>query len=111
MKKLSLVLAFVLFAAGSILAQRTLTGKVTDTSGEPLIGASVLIKGTSTGTVTDLDGNFELSVPGGSQVLVFSFTGSGYRAGEKVPGLCRTGSGWRRAYDGARPERGFLANG
>ena len=75
MKKLSLVLAFVLFAAGSILAQRTLTGKVTDTSGEPLIGASVLIKGTSTGTVTDLDGNFELSVPAGPQVLVFSFTG------------------------------------
>ena len=35
-------------------------GLVTDFSGEPLIGVSILVKGTSNGTVTDLDGKFSL---------------------------------------------------
>lgn len=36
-------------------------GKVVDTKGEPIIGASILIEGTNRGTVTDVDGNFVLS--------------------------------------------------
>ena len=40
-----------------------------------LPGATVLIKGTVDGTVTDIDGNYQLSVPTGETVLVFSFTG------------------------------------
>lgn len=75
MKKLSLVLGLWLFAIGSILAQQTVTGNVTDQSGEPLLGASVLVKGTSSGTVTDLDGNFSIQVPQGSNTLVVSYTG------------------------------------
>ena len=40
-------------------------GQVLDSSGEPVIGATVRVKGSKTGTVTDLDGNFSLSaVPG-----------------------------------------------
>ena len=41
-------------------SNRAFKGKVTDSHGEPLIGATVMIKGTDTGTVTDLDGNFVL---------------------------------------------------
>ncbi|WP_423128570.1 TonB-dependent receptor [Gaoshiqia sp. Z1-71] len=55
--------------------QRSITGKVTDSSGQPLPGVTVLIKGTTMGTVTDLDGNYTLSVPSGNPILVFSFVG------------------------------------
>ena len=75
MKKLSLVLGLWLFAISSILAQQTITGNVTDQSGDPLLGASILVKGTSSGTVTDLDGNFSLQAPEGSTTLVVSYTG------------------------------------
>jgi outer membrane receptor protein involved in Fe transport len=75
MKRLSLVLSLVLFVAGFALAQTTVTGTVTDEAGESLIGASILVKGTTSGTVTDLDGKYSLSVPDGSGVLVFSYTG------------------------------------
>lgn len=37
---------------------KTVTGTVTDVSGEPIIGANIRIKGTTTGTITDIDGNF-----------------------------------------------------
>lgn len=40
---------------------RTISGTVTDKSGEPIIGANVLVKGTSQGIITDLDGNFTLN--------------------------------------------------
>jgi len=49
-------------------------GVVKDTSGEPIIGASVLEKGTTNGIITDLDGNFSLQAKKGS-VLVVSFIG------------------------------------
>lgn len=75
MKKLSLVLTMVLFCLGITMAQRTITGTVTDDSGEALIGASVLVKGSTTGTVTDIDGSYSLDVPDGEQTLVFSYTG------------------------------------
>ena len=49
-------------------------GTVTDTNGEPLIGATVMVKGTSTGAATDLDGNFALNANPGD-VLVVSYVG------------------------------------
>ncbi|MCP9235902.1 TonB-dependent receptor [Lewinella sp. JB7] len=51
------------------------TGVITDESGEPLIGATVLLEGTNTGTVTDIDGNFSLSVTGDDPHLVVTYTG------------------------------------
>lgn len=39
---------------------KTVTGTVTDVSGEPIIGANIRIKGTTTGTITDIDGNFSI---------------------------------------------------
>lgn len=50
--------------ATSIAQQKiqTITGKVVDKNGEPIIGANVVAKGTTNGTVTDVDGNFTLDV-------------------------------------------------
>lgn len=65
----------LLSGAAALVAQRAITGKVTDEKGEALIGASVLVKGTTTGTVTDLDGTFRLQIPPGSNALIVSYTG------------------------------------
>lgn len=54
---------------------RTLSGKVTDSSGEPLPGVTVLVKGTMQGTVTDFDGNYSISDVPATGTLVFSFVG------------------------------------
>lgn len=51
-----------------------IVGTVTDTKGEPLIGASVIVEGQSKGVTTDIDGNYEISVPSGS-LLTFSYIG------------------------------------
>ncbi|MFD2936660.1 SusC/RagA family TonB-linked outer membrane protein [Spirosoma flavum] len=59
----------------TIIADRTLTGRVTDEKDEALPGVSVLLKGSQRGTVTDTDGRYKLDVPDGSSVLVFSFVG------------------------------------
>lgn len=75
MKKLSLVLMLVVGAIVFAVAQRNITGMVTDEKGEPLIGASILVKGTTAGTVTDIDGKYSVSVPAGSSVLLISYTG------------------------------------
>ncbi|HZV43454.1 MAG TPA: TonB-dependent receptor [Saprospiraceae bacterium] len=50
-----------------------ITGKVTDTKGQPVIGASVQLKGTDRGTVTDLDGIYSMDAVEG--ILVFTYTG------------------------------------
>lgn len=71
---LSLLFALFLFS-GLTLAQRTITGTLTDQSnGEPLIGASVIVKGTSNGTITDIDGNYSIQATS-DDVLVFSYVG------------------------------------
>lgn len=49
-------------------------GKVVDTNGEPIIGATILEQGTSNGTVTDFNGNFSLNVTSGS-ILEISYIG------------------------------------
>lgn len=69
-----------LLMAGLVLTSlfvsaRTITGTVTDQTGETIISASVIVKGTTLGTVTDFDGNYELDVPEDASVLVFSYIG------------------------------------
>ncbi|MBV6642871.1 MAG: carboxypeptidase-like regulatory domain-containing protein, partial [Cyclobacteriaceae bacterium] len=54
--------------------QVSISGKVTDETGEALIGAAVLEKGTTNGTITDIDGNYQLTVGDGA-VLQISFVG------------------------------------
>ena len=59
----------------SVQQGRTVTGKIIDDTGEPLIGVSVLVKGTTVGTITDFDGNYSLEVPSGKHILVISYIG------------------------------------
>lgn len=55
---------------------RTVSGTVTDSKQEPLIGVNVVVKGnTSVGAITDVDGNYSLTVPEGKTVLLFSYIG------------------------------------
>ena len=67
---LSVVTSFGLFAQN-----RTVTGVVRDSNGEPLMGVGVVVDGTTRGTVTDLNGAFSLSVPSGAVVLDISSLG------------------------------------
>ena len=71
-------LLLMLFAAISLsVSAQTITvkGNVKDTSGEPVIGASVVEKGNTTnGTITDLDGNFSIKIDG-KKTLVISYIG------------------------------------
>jgi len=55
--------------------QRKINGKVSDESGAPIPGASVIVKGTTIGITTSVDGLFTLAIPDNATVLVFSFVG------------------------------------
>ncbi|MCV9389033.1 SusC/RagA family TonB-linked outer membrane protein [Reichenbachiella ulvae] len=73
-----LLICFMLLSAlvtESWAQDRTVSGKVTDDSGEAIPGANVILKGTRTGTTSDIDGNWKLSVPSEGGVLVFTFVG------------------------------------
>ncbi|MCW0484472.1 TonB-dependent receptor [Gaoshiqia sediminis] len=59
----------------SLQQVQNVSGKVTDSSGEPLPGVTVVLKGTTQGTITDLNGNYSLPNIPGDGVLVFSFVG------------------------------------
>lgn len=75
MKKIFLIFSLAISMVSLTLAQRTITGKVTDQNGEALIGATVLVKGTTVGTVADVDGTYSIRIPEGATALVFSYTG------------------------------------
>jgi TonB-linked SusC/RagA family outer membrane protein len=75
MKKFLLVFTIFLFYSAFALAQRSVTGLVTDANGQPLPGASVIVKGTVNGTQTDFDGNFSIAIENDSATLVFSYIG------------------------------------
>ncbi|MFY0255551.1 SusC/RagA family TonB-linked outer membrane protein [Chitinophaga sp. 30R24] len=73
-----------LFAAGNtgmdsvkLVQQQSITvsGKVTDTDGKPLIGVNVSVKGTQIVTVTNVDGKYSINVPNTNVVLSFSYIG------------------------------------
>lgn len=59
----------------NVQQQKNITGKVTDSSGSPLPGVTVVVKGTTIGIITDVDGNYSLKSIPGDAILVFSFVG------------------------------------
>ena len=59
----------LLLVGGSAYAQ-SISGKVLDSNGVPVIGAAVMVPGTTTGVTTDIDGNFTLRVAPGTQLEV-----------------------------------------
>lgn len=74
-KKFIFLIALFFVNLGLIIAQVPVSGIVTDETGEPVIGATILVKGTSQGTVTDIDGNFSINVADNDVVLVVSYVG------------------------------------
>jgi TonB-dependent starch-binding outer membrane protein SusC len=69
------LLLFVMFiSVSSMMAQRQISGKVSE-NGQPLPGASVSLKGTDVGTITDENGAYTISIPGDGGTLVISYVG------------------------------------
>ena len=80
MRKFLLTISAIFCLLISAIAQnRTITGRVTDATGQGITGASVLVKGTRVGTTTNTDGNFTLSVPASARTLVVSSIGTSVR--------------------------------
>lgn len=75
MKKsiLSIIIIFGVSLAG--IAQKSISGIVKDSYGEPLLGATVLVKNTSIGATTGVDGSYNLEVPTITKFIVFSYVG------------------------------------
>lgn len=68
-------LVCLLLMTNPLFAQeKTVTGTVTDSANEPLIGASVVIQGTANGTITDIDGKYSI-IASPENVLEFSYVG------------------------------------
>ncbi|NND31342.1 MAG: TonB-dependent receptor plug domain-containing protein, partial [Saprospiraceae bacterium] len=72
-KHLNLIVPLLLFATMSF-GQRTVSGLVSTTDGDPLIGVNIVEKGTANGTISDIDGTYELAV-GNDAVIIFSYSG------------------------------------
>ena len=68
------LVSLVFLMGGLLFAQQTIQGLITDESGVPLPGATVVVEGTSDGTTTDFDGNFSISATDGQNLLI-SFVG------------------------------------
>ena len=68
------LLCLFLYSMCLFAQSKKVTGRVTDTAGEPIIGANVLVKGTTNGVISDLDGNYSLDVEPGA-ILQFTYVG------------------------------------
>lgn len=75
MNKILLLLTFVSFHLFAQDNQIVITGKVTGANGDALPGVNIFIKNTTTGTISDFEGNYRLSVPATSEIMVYSFIG------------------------------------
>ena len=69
------ILCFSSTYANEKLPPRTLTGKVTDSTGKPLAGVNVTVKGSTKGTITSSTGDYTLEDVSNDDILEFSFTG------------------------------------
>ncbi|MGM9843228.1 MAG: SusC/RagA family TonB-linked outer membrane protein, partial [Muribaculaceae bacterium] len=68
--RLFALVAFLMSFMGVNAQQITVSGTVTDTTGEPIIGASVIVVGTTTGVSTDIDGHYSVSADKAGQIKV-----------------------------------------
>ena len=77
-RKIVLLLALMLFSwAAAIAQEKTVTGKVTDESGNPIFGATIAVKGTTIGTISGENGAYTIRIPErvANDSLVFSYIG------------------------------------
>ena len=78
-------LSMLLVCSFTVAAQTQVTGVVTDESGEPLAGVSVLVKGSSVGTSTNIDGEYALNAPA-EATLTFTYVGMAPAKFQLAPG-------------------------
>lgn len=72
-KLLTMVIVIISLCQTTVFAQTSrVTGRVIGPDNQPVAGASITISGTTDGTVTDENGNFALSVPANSSLLINS---------------------------------------
>lgn len=57
------------------IGQKTISGKITNTASQPVVGASVIVKGTNTGTTTDEQGHYSINVANNQNTLIVSYVG------------------------------------
>lgn len=74
LRTFSALVCLLLMTTSLFAQEKTVTGTVTDSTDEPLIGASVVIQGTSNGTITDIDGKYSITASP-DNVLEFSYVG------------------------------------
>lgn len=92
-QKIGLAMTLALMAHGVVtpnpgpspVQDRTITGTIVDENDQPLPGATVMVKGTTLGTTANFDGEFEITLPSGSEILVVTYIG--YLTQELTPGL------------------------
>ncbi len=74
-RKFLCVALMTIVSLAAAAQSKTVTGKVVDNVGEPMIGVTVMVKGSTNGTATDLDGAFRLNNVADNATLVFSYVG------------------------------------
>jgi TonB-linked SusC/RagA family outer membrane protein len=76
LRAIILIVVLISLSASSLLAQRTITGKITDAqTGDPLPGVNIVVQGTTRGTISDANGNYTIQVQPDDEALLFSFVG------------------------------------
>lgn len=69
-RQMFFLIAFFMMSILTYAQNKTVTGTITDNTGEPIIGATILVKGTKTGTISDLDGRFSIETTAGSKLNI-----------------------------------------
>ncbi len=82
MKHTLLLCLLLLCCYGAWAQDGTVEGRITDDTGEALIGANVFLKGTAIGAVTEADGTYRFNLASGTHRLVASYTGYGFQETE-----------------------------
>ncbi|HSV11288.1 MAG TPA: TonB-dependent receptor [Hanamia sp.] len=75
LQRASLLFCILFFSFGTWAQNKTITGRVSDENGNPILAASVLVKGTTQGVSSGVNGEFTLSIPEGAKTLTVSSTG------------------------------------
>lgn len=74
-QRLWMVMWLLLTTTLALAQQKTISGKITDATNQPAVGATISVKGTNVATQTDVNGNFSIKVPAGRNVLTVSSVG------------------------------------
>jgi TonB-linked SusC/RagA family outer membrane protein len=73
--KLKILFFTIVLISQSIIAQNSVSGRITDSNGDVLPGVTIQIKGTNTGQISNFDGEYTITISGNDAILVFSYLG------------------------------------